>query len=82
MLYVNDLSDTVRTFLAERTGTPTQELVEVCRDEAGVRYSAAVTTLLYKTVNPVFIDQARDHLAAAEMFLSVAERLETGEHLI
>jgi hypothetical protein len=82
MLYVNDLSDTVRTFLAERTGTPTSELMEVCRDEAGVRYSAAVTILLADKVNPVLIDHAQGQLAAAKGFLSVAERLETGEQVI
>jgi hypothetical protein len=79
MLYVNDLSDTVRTFLAERSGTPTPELVEVCRQEAGVRLSAAVTALLAEKVNTVSIDQAQDHLTTAKAFLSVADRLEAGD---
>lgn len=75
MLYVNDLNDTVRTLLAERSGTPIPELVELCRVAAAERFSNAVTM----PPGRVYADHARDLLAVAREFLSVAERLATGE---
>jgi hypothetical protein len=75
MLYVNDVSDTVRTFLAERSGTPIPELVELCRAEGAVFFSNAVTMPPGK----VYAEHAADLLVIAGEFLSVAQRLESGE---
>ncbi len=74
MLFVNGLCGGVRTFLAERSGTPIDELVGICREEASVRANNATSTLLLSgNLDHEAIEMAIDHLTAAREFLNVAE---------